>query len=142
MRIAILAGCLILFGCTGKDPAGPKLVPVSGAVSLNGKPVAGATVTFVPAGDTKGFGSKGKTDVDGKYSLTGNRGGAGAVPGNYKVTISKRVMPDGSEPDEDVPVMESPARETLPSKYSMGGQTTLTAIVPESGGAVDFKLAK
>ena len=132
---------LILAGCIGSDPSAPKLVPVTGAVTLDGKPLAGAEVGFVPTGDTKGFGSVGKTDGEGKYKLTSARGGEGAVAGNYKVVISRRLMPDGSAPPSgDKAPMESAARESLPTKYSMKGQTTLTATVPDGGGPVDFAL--
>jgi hypothetical protein len=138
----IMMLCLILplMGCTRSEPDAPKLVPVTGTVMLDGKALAQAQIRFVPTGDTKGFGSTGTTDSDGKYALKGQRGGNGAVAGSYKVVISKRVMPDGSPPTDDKAPMESAAREILPPKYSVSGQTSLTATVPPEGGTVDFPL--
>ena len=64
-------------GCGTTVPNQPKLVPVSGAVTLNGKPLAGATVEFVPTGSTHGTGAYGCTDKTGKYELSTTRGGKG-----------------------------------------------------------------
>lgn len=133
--------CLILQGCGGTGH--PKLVPVTGLVTLDGRQLAGADVTFMPIGETRGAGSHGRTGPDGRYSLTAVRGGRGAVPGTYKVIISKRLMPDGSEvpPNDPTPPIESPAREHLPRWYSDRQASELTANVPENGGSVDFPLA-
>ena len=60
-------------------------VPVSGTVTLDGKPVEGATVTFHLIGDDKeGRPATGQTDKAGAFRLkTGNEDGA--RPGEYKV---------------------------------------------------------
>ena len=57
-----------------------------------------ATLLFTPVSDkpVPGPGSQGKTDNDGKFSLqmmSGNE--KGALPGNYKVTISAYEDDDG-----------------------------------------------
>jgi hypothetical protein len=137
----VLLGCLVVCGC-GQDANAPKLVPVSGTVTLDDKPLSGAVLTFTPTGDTRGGGATGRTGPDGKYTLKEPRGGSGAVAGAYKVVISKRVMPDGSDvpADYNVPEMDSPARETLPAHYSSPEQTTLIKTVPPEGGTVDFAL--
>lgn len=129
-------------GCSGGDPNEPKQFPVSGTVTLDGKPLAKATVTFTPVGNTRGAGATGKTDQEGRYQLTYLRGKMGAPAGQYRVAISKRVMPDGKDvPDDDkTPPIESPARETLPPRYSSEQDSTLSATVPEGGGTLDFAL--
>src|SRR5262245_2216097 len=142
--VAFGAVCLALLGALGcgSGPDLPKHVPVSGAITLDGKGLARARVTFIPTGDTKGFGAQANTDEAGKYSLKGTRGGDGAGPGTYKVVVSKRVMPDGSDvpADDNTPPIESPAKEKLPLQYSNPGATTLTATVPAAGGTIDFPL--
>lgn len=129
-------------GCSRGGTDGPKQVPVSGAVTLDGKPLASATITFAPVGNTKGAGASGRTNKDGRYQLTYLRGGMGAPAGQYRVAVSKRVMPDGKDVPEDdkTPPIESPARETLPPLYSSEQDTTLSATVPEAGGTIDFAL--
>jgi len=135
----LLAACV---GCGGGANL-PDTVPVSGKVALNGKPLTNASVTFIPAGITRGEGGFGTTDQEGRYELTYLRGSSGVPVGEYRVVINKRVMPDGSDADEgpDVAPIESQARELLHPKYSNEQHTTLSATVPEGGGSVDFNLS-
>ncbi|MCL2348301.1 MAG: DUF4198 domain-containing protein [Planctomycetaceae bacterium] len=85
-------------GCT---PKGPKVYRVEGIVTLDGKPVAGANVSFAPkqAGapdDLSGpLLAGGSTDADGKYTLSTTRGsavGGGTTAGEYQVAIVKKKM--------------------------------------------------
>jgi hypothetical protein len=76
-------------GCKGRDPG---TVPVSGRVTLDGQPLANATVTFTPA-EASGARllpqSSGKTDEQGRFSLkvdTGQR--SGAIVGLHRVRVS------------------------------------------------------
>lgn len=136
--LLLCGGLLALLGCGGSNQ--PNLKPVTGKVIWKGKALAGAGVQFIPNGSTGGGGGSGKTDANGQYTITYVRGQPGLLPGSYKVVVSKRVMPDGSEPPADVPPIESPAREVLPARYSDPHQTQLTRTVPESGGAIDITL--
>jgi hypothetical protein len=132
-------------GCGDNDPNIPKLVPVKGLVTWHGKPLAGAAISFIPTEQTKGQGSEGGTDASGNYTVNDRRGlGVGAPVGTFKVVISKRLMPDGSEipKDDTTPPAMSPARESLPPTYSDRERTTLTATVPEGGGTINFELEK
>jgi hypothetical protein len=117
---------------------------VSGTVTLDGAPLAGARVTFVPSGATQGSGAEARTGTDGRYELRDRRGKPGTEPGAYKVTISKQLMPDGSEvsADDKTPPIRSPARESLPPYYSDTARTRLQAVVPEQGGTIDFPLKR
>jgi hypothetical protein len=126
-----------LVSCGSSDP---DLKPVSGHVTHKGQHLADAVVRFIPAGGTIGVGGVGKTDAEGTYQITYAQGGEGLLPGAYKVTVSKRVMPDGSAPPEDVDPIESPARETLPPRYSHEETTRLTKTVPDVGGTIDIEL--
>src|SRR5262249_34965527 len=87
-RLALLALALPAVGCGG----GPKVAPVSGRVTLDGQPLAGASVNFQPLSDgnnlNPGPGSYGKTDADGRYSLrvvVDDR--PGAFVGKHRVEI-------------------------------------------------------
>jgi hypothetical protein len=70
------------------------VAPVSGHITLDGKPLANAQVIYQPiAGSDKnaepGPGSFGKTDADGRYTLeTVEPAEPGAVVGRHRVTIS------------------------------------------------------
>jgi hypothetical protein len=137
--LAVLFAVLSLVGCGKGDPSH---VSVSGKVTLNDEPLAGAQIHFIPVGKTQGIGAQARTGADGRYQLNDRRGQPGAAPGDYKVTISKRVMPNGADvpADDPTPPIESPAREKLPTIYSNRARTTLKAVVPTQGGDIDFPL--
>ncbi|MCP4592521.1 MAG: DUF4198 domain-containing protein, partial [bacterium] len=133
----------VVVGCGGRDPNLPKLVPVEGTITLDGKPASGTSVTFLPTGTTRGNGAVGYTDAEGKYKLSDPRDGSEGVPvGEYRVMCNKLVMPDGTDlpMNSDIPPMDSPAREVLPVNYSDMEMSELTFTVPEAGGTADFDL--
>jgi len=145
MHRTLTALCAISLLCTsgcGEEVNVPDMmVPVTGTVTLDGKPLAGATVSFVPDGSTQGAGSYGVTTADGKYELQGTQGGVGAAVGHYRVIITKLVMPDGSPIPADTPsATDIGAKDLLPAIYSSYDVGTLTAEVPAQGGAIDFAL--
>jgi hypothetical protein len=86
----LIAACgllaLVSVGCGDK---GPKLYPATGTVTYEGKPLADASILFVPQG---GRPSIGTTDASGKFSMTTN-GKPGVPAGTYSVTISKSTAP-------------------------------------------------
>jgi hypothetical protein len=140
----VLAGALVAAaaGCDGRDPDLPRLVPVAGTVTLDRDPLSGAMVTFVPCGGTRGRGATGYTDEQGRYQLRAPDGHLGVPVGEYRVIVTKLVMPDGSDfpIDSGIAPIDSPARQILPSRYSDERQTILTATVPDDGGTFDFPL--
>jgi hypothetical protein len=85
---------------------GPKFAPVSGVVTLNGKPYPHAAVTFQPLGTgdnpNPGRGSAAYTDENGRFVLKTDDGRAGAVPGKHRVRIMTRydVLTGGKESRE------------------------------------------
>jgi len=141
---------VIFLGVTScsKGPEGPKLVPVEGVVTLDGKPLSAADVMFIPNDDTtKGQGGVGRTDASGRFSLQSHdRRQKGAPLGSYRVIINKLVKPDGSDyvPDPNAgPFDTGGFKELLPAAYRDGdtNQSTLTAEVPADGTTtLEFKL--
>src|SRR5260370_3556 len=143
LALAMLGPAVLLCGCDRTDPS---LVPVTGTVKVNDRPLANATVTFIPKDGTPGFGGVGKTDAAGNYKLSGSRDNAvGIPPGEYRVVISKRLMPDGSElpANDNTPPMASPAKESVPAAYSSMAASTVMATVQPGVGRINFSwLAK
>jgi hypothetical protein len=129
-------------GCGGRDPNLPKLVPVDGTVTLDREPLSGTMVTLVPTGNTRGRGATGYTDEQGRYELRAPDGRAGVPVGEYRVMITKLVMPDGSDfpVNSEMAPMDSPARQVLPARYSDDRQTVLRATIPDGGDTIDFPL--
>lgn len=138
--IGALLALAALVGCGKED--GPKLVRVTGTVTLNGQPLSGAHVTFLPTGETRGTGADAKTNEEGVFELKARHRGPGTVAGTYKVVISKMVKKDGSDigPDDATPPILAGASEILPGTYSSHAGSTLKATVPEEGGDLRFEL--
>jgi hypothetical protein len=63
----------------------PERVTVSGQVLIDGQPLTGGNVKFVPDGSRP---SSGKLDAAGTFKLTCYDGGDGVVPGRHRVQIS------------------------------------------------------
>lgn len=137
-RTSWLVGLLALAGCGGG--AGDGLVPVAGVVSLDGQPLAHATVSFAPQGATGGHGGSGRTDSSGRYQVTTPYGKKGLEEGAYKVAISRRLNPDGTPPPPDEKPIESNAKEHLAPRYSDPARTQLTANVSASSPTTNFDL--
>lgn len=150
--VVCLAMLSCFIGCPG-GPAGdfPDTVQVTGTVTYNGTAVGDATVTFAPSSGTNA--AIGTTNAQGFFSLKSHWGADGAVPGSYKVTVTKtEVNLDESgggeaiEEGEEVPMMieepgmekEGEIKEHLPAKYAVPSTSDLTAEVKAAGGN-DFK---
>jgi hypothetical protein len=119
-------------GCGGSEG----LVEVTGIVRLDGKPLPGAQLTFVPTAE-KGSSAYGQTDEDGHYRLRFSRDTYGAQPGKSNVRIafpSKSEIADLKAAGIAVP----PDGVKLPKKYDKAGE--LTADIPSGGGTFDFDL--
>jgi hypothetical protein len=128
----LLTGLLAVGGCS-KGSNLPRTVPASGIVTLDGKPVDGAQVVFVPAGDAK-TGATGVTNASGKFSLRAYPEKDGAIPGEYQVQVSKtiKVELDGKKGSLDG---GDPVRFEygVPAKYTGAKTSGLKVTIPENG---------
>jgi hypothetical protein len=151
-----LAALLVLAaaGCGGKHIP----VAVSGVVTLNGKPVEGATVTFyIVGGGQEGRPATGRTDVSGAFRLNTMGNEDGALPGEYKVVIAKWVpalpnlkIPDFPKTPEGRAQREEflyraygdrpRGKNVLPTPYGDPNTTPLTATV-NGKTTVNFELS-
>ena len=127
-------GTLVLVAClaTGCTPSPYEFAPVSGVVTLDGKPLDGARVTFMPRpgadGLVAGPDSAGETDAEGRFSLATSDGQPGAVTSTHRVRIKTQKYERVGESAEDFRLV-SPER--VPARYNKGD--TLTAEVPLEG---------
>lgn len=101
-RIRLIPVCLtaLLAGCGPETTDAPSVVPVTGTVTVEGQPLAGAGVSFRPdrdKGNESGFMPGGSTDASGKYELMATAGAMGAPPGWYKVLVMPPSAPPGSD---------------------------------------------
>ena len=132
----LLAFSLVLgLGC-----GSGKFAPVSGTVTMNGKPLAGAIVSFMPVVERKGLeaplGSSGKTNDKGEYTLTSDTGRTGALVGKHRVSVSLMNPGTGASDDRRRP---GQLVNQVPVRYN--GKTELTYEVPAGGtDKADFTL--
>ncbi len=137
----LLAVCAALLGCGG-GPELPKTVPVKGTVKTkDGKPLANVMVEFVPDGG--GQTATGTTDENGNYTLTTPGVGEGAVPGTYKVVLSKTqstedtsIYSSGKTPQGDPTQAELP----FPKEYTDPSTTPLKKTVTEGENQIDIEI--
>lgn len=121
-------------GC-GND--GPELAEVTGVVTVDGKPVPSAILTFVPtAGGSPSYGG---TDNDGKYRLMFTDTKYGAMIGDHEVEIQTNKL-SASEISE----MKAEGQTVnenfvaIPKQYRKKG--ALTAKVERKKNVIDFTL--
>jgi hypothetical protein len=145
IRIVGPLALLGLMGC-GSGEESVTLVPVSGTITQNGKPLSGATVTYVPAStnraSTPGYDA---TGPQGNYKLR-FKSRSGISPGKYKVAV---VLPiDSAEAEvrpefKDDPYMAqlgSSAARAAKKKSKAPEKNEFDAEVDENGGVIDFDL--
>jgi hypothetical protein len=129
----VVAISLTLIGCGG---GGPQMVPVSGIVTFNDKPIGKINVMFVPEG--KGMIAQGTSDENGKFTLTTLEPGDGAMMGNYKVAF-KYI----SDTVADMPGFAGgvkPEPSPIPLKYVDETKSGFTATVKASENDIKFDL--
>jgi hypothetical protein len=135
-RLMLISVLLFSAGCM-REPY--KIVPVSGTVTLNGKPLPNAYIMFQPVnesgGSTQPPGSYGKTDAEGKYTLhvVGvDRDGAAVCKHVISVNAPEKLPPSNQE------VAQRP-KDRVPERYN--ASSTLFFLVPNEGTtAADFTL--
>jgi hypothetical protein len=132
MRAHWLVGLLVVPALGCGPPA--KFAPVSGVVTMNGKPLVGATVSFLPEpikGSTEApVTSSGKTNDKGEYTLQTGSGQDGALVGKHKVTISLPAT-EVVEGDRRLPRGGPRLADKIPPRYNTNSE--LTCEVPEGG---------
>jgi hypothetical protein len=122
LGIAVVSAAVGLAGCrSGSDASRP--VPVDGAVYYKGKPLVRGRVQFVPAHGRPALGEI----VDGKFTLTTDREGDGALPGRYTVVVVA-TEPVPAEPGEGPGL-----RSLLPERFAKPETSSLTVEVPPEG---------
>lgn len=139
LQLAAVVGAA-LCGCNKTTTAvtAAKTLPVTGKITLDGKPLAGADVVFtIPDPLTTFFDT---TKDDGAYQLQAIEGRNESLKGRAKVTVSRMVLPNGSPWLKDQPPALVGAIEQLPPKYSMLNSTELAADLVPEGGTFDFDL--
>ena len=115
---------------------------VSGTVTYQGKPVAGANIVFLPTTRDTPAGAA-ITESDGGYKLSISGHQKGAVTGSYKVSIALHAPYDGPIPEGMNPEMAKEnyrGKALVPEKYLNPTTSGLTAEVKPGSNKFDFAL--
>jgi hypothetical protein len=153
-----LATCAVaMTGCPGGGGEVLDTQYVEGVVTLDGEPVPGATVTFVPVSGGQGVSATGATDPSGVYKLTAvgtgeatAEAGAGTLAGEYYVGVVKTKIetPMTEEEAEEKGVeyvaserSESPeVTHVVPQKYNNPKESGIKVTVKEGKNDIPIEL--
>jgi len=155
--LALAAG--LAAGCgSGDETDYYALIPVTGKVTLEGEPLAGAKVIFTPQGNVPDTPASDVTGKSGTYNVM-YRGRAGVAKGKYSVLVSKTLgeaaeevsadSPEGFSEERALAAMRKAAEQTA-AFVKRGGKKTRPIVATETfdrevdGSAVvfDFDLKK
>jgi hypothetical protein len=119
-RVAAMIVVLVAISISSCGPdSGPMLYPVKGTAFFNGKPAAGAIVSFHRVGDAdKTNLPHAKVQADGTFRITSVSKDDGVPAGKYQVTfVWKRRKPGGNVEDTEW---------VLPTRYLSGETSGIT----------------
>ncbi|HVJ69838.1 MAG TPA: carboxypeptidase-like regulatory domain-containing protein [Caulifigura sp.] len=125
-RILVIAAAACLPGCDN----GPLVSSVKGTVTLDGKPLANATVVFSP--EAGGRSSLGRTNDTGEYKLLFSGEKDGALVGSMRVRITV------AEEYTDSRDRSRMRPELVPAKYNENSE--LVVEVEPKDNVIDFDL--
>lgn len=108
-RAGLLALTALLSGCGG---SGVEVAPVTGRVTLDGAPLAGARVRFQPEA-SGGSPSYGAADSDGNYVLAYKRDQPGALIGWHTVSVERGGHDDSANKSKP---------QALPPRYNTASE--------------------
>lgn len=123
-RLAAGAALMIaILGAAGCD-GGPKVVPVSGVVFLDGQPLTYGHIQVIPAGFRP---ASGRLDGAGRFTLTTTAQGDGCAVGTHPVVIlaSESITPENT-------------KWHAPQKYADVSTSNLTVTI--TGPTTDLKI--
>jgi hypothetical protein len=137
----LLLALVAIAGCDS-SAEGPKTHAVTGEVTLDGEPVAGAAVAFLPDASTPdAAAAQAVTDDRGRFEVVtlfdqGRITRSGMTPGTYGVQITQLKPPPPSAGLSQAP------RNMLPKKYASPATSGLSAtVVPDQQNHFVFKLS-
>lgn len=115
-------------GCGGAHSA-----TAHGTVMLNGQPLAGAEVQFIPKSDSSLGSHTTTTGPDGTFTLKAESSNAPVRPGSYVVVVNKWLAGDSSKGGGGMEGMKN----EIPEAYRAQATTTLKAEIKEGESTLD-----
>ena len=144
-----LASIFVVFTGCQKAQGLKGLVKVKGTVTLDGSPLSGASVTFVPLSVSDELrGASGTSDDSGNFEMTTLNKADGVMPGEYRVTVVKREATGKVPTPEEMQEaslkgisLNIQYKSVIPDKYGSSSTSGLSAkIEPNQKDPVKFEL--
>lgn len=136
---ALFLTAIAVIGCSRQandkwTRARPATYPVTGTVSLQGRPIEAAKVQFSTQSAGREYVAFGYTDSSGRFRLRTFRDGDGAVEGDHRVMVEKITWSE-SKPAETLGDVLPPPKEIshLAARYREAESSGLTATVTAKG---------
>lgn len=137
LLLAIGVAVGFLNGCGSGDTRNlPATVTATGYVYLDGKPVEGAAVVFIPENTETGYPAQAISNSQGYFELQAFDTKKGAVPGSYVVQVAKTVeiaMEGAQVQGESEDFRAVTYKNVMPAKYANIATSELKQTIPESG---------
>lgn len=137
--------CVLLVAATGCGQGKVPTNMVEGIVTMDGVPLAGASITFSPVVKDAGMIAVGTSDASGNFTLQTQLGavGKGTTAGEYTVTVMKvESIPTGKtqKTDSGGTFQESTEKMVVPAVYTMVSTTPLKQTIVKGLNKVEIKL--
>lgn len=140
--IAIFTALALIAGCNDRIAT----LKVTGTITYDGEPLAGASVNFSPKTEGEGNPGYAVTDANGRYTLQTLAGAAdaGTTPGTYLVTVGKMEQTQevaGGGGADTTSARPPDPRSLIPIRYNNRNTSGLEATVERGAPNVfDFDL--
>jgi len=128
----LFAAFALIAGCSD----GPKIVPVAGTVTHNGKPVPSLTIHFIPE---TGRPSWGLTDENGRFTLEYDDRVKGALVGPHTVWVQWRARSPQEEMNPKL-ANRPPEMATILNKYGSQEKSPLKIEIAGATNSLEIKL--
>ena len=133
---AVLLLVALVAGCSQGEPTRRDVFPVTGQVTYQGRPAAGAWVVFHPkAADANYPQPKAQVDAQGNFVLSTYAPQDGAPAGDYAVTVELRKLVASGADVEAGPNL-------LPPQYATPQTTSIAAKVVEGVNTIPIKIVR
>jgi hypothetical protein len=129
---ALIAAVVVSTGC-GRDGL-PNMVPIRGEVVVDGQPLAQGQVVYLPKDPAHGRQANGPIKPDGTFVLTTQKGGDGAMHGEYDIVVFGYGTNPGKAARsraETEAALKEKSKSPIPEKYSDQATSGLSDTVDE-----------
>lgn len=130
--LIVAASVALLAGCGQGSSSDSRLRPVTGTVSVAGKPLTKGIIRFTSQTDSHS--SSSQLDSSGRFTLMYSASSAGAIPGEYQVAVEAWETDQTMDANGNV----VPGKRAVQAKYFDPKESGLTAVV-KADAKNDFK---